>query len=608
MHPRVLEVTERLVERSRKTRERYLAMMAAAASEGPQRGKLQCANFAHGVAGCTSGQDKQRLRLMNEANVAIVSAYNDMLSAHQLRAFPRTDQAGAARDRLGGPVRRRRAGHVRRRDPGRGGHGDEPGQPRSDRHEHCGGAVAQHVRRRVDARHLRQDRPRPDDRRATLRPPADGLRAGRADAVGYPQQGKGRGAPALCRGQGQPRGAVGIGDEVLPQPRHLHLLRHRQHQPGGDGDHGPAPAGRLLRQSLYPPARRPDPRGGATGDPVDRASRQLHAAVPDRRRESHRQFRGRAQRHRRLDQPYPAHSGLRPRRRYPADLAGHGRSFRSGTDAGQGLSQRPGRRESFPCLRRRAVHGANPARRRAAARGRAYRGWQGPAALHPGAVPRWRQAGLARRPAAEPRREHPAPGRATVFSRGWPAAAGGQPGPRRDQGVRRGARAPRGRGAGAGVRRPGRTGGGLQGRRTGARFRRRGAFPGAEGQRHAGVAQAHAVPRGAAGSRVQGGAGHRWAHVRGVGQGPGGDPRLPRGARWRAAGAGARRRHHPGRRRNRRAHGAGGSGRVGRAGADRSSRGSGHRLRPRAVRFMRAAFSSAERGASAFTESLEALE
>ncbi|WP_278421980.1 phosphogluconate dehydratase [Stutzerimonas kunmingensis] len=83
MHPRVLEVTERLVERSRKTRERYLAMMAAAASEGPQRGKLQCANFAHGVAGCNSGEDKQSLRLMNAANVAIVSAYNDMLSAHQ---------------------------------------------------------------------------------------------------------------------------------------------------------------------------------------------------------------------------------------------------------------------------------------------------------------------------------------------------------------------------------------------------------------------------------------------------------------------------------------------------------------------------------------------
>ncbi|SDH05634.1 6-phosphogluconate dehydratase [Pseudomonas flavescens] len=83
MHPRILEVTDRLIARSRATRERYLAQMAAADSDGPHRGALQCANFAHGVAGCGSTDDKQRLRLMNEANVGIVTAYNDMLSAHQ---------------------------------------------------------------------------------------------------------------------------------------------------------------------------------------------------------------------------------------------------------------------------------------------------------------------------------------------------------------------------------------------------------------------------------------------------------------------------------------------------------------------------------------------
>ena len=83
MHAQIQQVTERLIERSRPTRQRYLAMMAAAASEGPHRGALQCANFAHGVAGCAVAGDKQKLRLMNEANVAIVSAYNDMLSAHQ---------------------------------------------------------------------------------------------------------------------------------------------------------------------------------------------------------------------------------------------------------------------------------------------------------------------------------------------------------------------------------------------------------------------------------------------------------------------------------------------------------------------------------------------
>jgi len=82
MHPRVLEVTDRLIARSRATREAYLALIRGAASDGPMRGKLQCANFAHGVAGCGT-EDKNSLRMMNAANVAIVSSYNDMLSAHQ---------------------------------------------------------------------------------------------------------------------------------------------------------------------------------------------------------------------------------------------------------------------------------------------------------------------------------------------------------------------------------------------------------------------------------------------------------------------------------------------------------------------------------------------
>ena len=88
MHPRVLEVTERLIARSRATREAYLALIRGAASDGPMRGKLQCANFAHGVAGCGT-EDKHSLRMMNSANIAIVSSYNDMLSAHQpYEVFP----------------------------------------------------------------------------------------------------------------------------------------------------------------------------------------------------------------------------------------------------------------------------------------------------------------------------------------------------------------------------------------------------------------------------------------------------------------------------------------------------------------------------------------
>ncbi|MFU5894733.1 phosphogluconate dehydratase [Pseudomonas aeruginosa] len=88
MHSRVLEVTRRIQARSAATRQRYLEMVRAAASKGPHRGTLPCGNLAHGVAACGES-DKQTLRLMNQANVAIVSAYNDMLSAHQpFERFP----------------------------------------------------------------------------------------------------------------------------------------------------------------------------------------------------------------------------------------------------------------------------------------------------------------------------------------------------------------------------------------------------------------------------------------------------------------------------------------------------------------------------------------
>ena len=88
MHPRVIEVTERLRQRSRLSRAAYLQQMAEAAARPRGRRDLSCSNFAHGMAGC-SASDKQRLRLPDEVNVGIVTAYNDMLSAHQpYEGFP----------------------------------------------------------------------------------------------------------------------------------------------------------------------------------------------------------------------------------------------------------------------------------------------------------------------------------------------------------------------------------------------------------------------------------------------------------------------------------------------------------------------------------------
>ncbi len=88
MNAKLGEVTERIAVRSRSSREAYLARLRAAASKGPHRGVLSCGNLAHGFAAC-GDDDKQDLQGEEKANVAIVSSYNDMLSAHQpFERFP----------------------------------------------------------------------------------------------------------------------------------------------------------------------------------------------------------------------------------------------------------------------------------------------------------------------------------------------------------------------------------------------------------------------------------------------------------------------------------------------------------------------------------------
>ena len=88
VHVVVREVTERIRERSRSGRADYLARMEAARQRGSARAGLSCTNLAHGFA-ASDASDKEALKLMRWPNVAIVSAYNDMLSAHQpFERFP----------------------------------------------------------------------------------------------------------------------------------------------------------------------------------------------------------------------------------------------------------------------------------------------------------------------------------------------------------------------------------------------------------------------------------------------------------------------------------------------------------------------------------------
>src|SRR5260221_3189088 len=88
VHIRVREITERIRERSRSGRADYLARMEVARWRGSARAGLSCINLAYGFA-ASDATDKEALKLMRWPNVAIVSAYNDMLSAHQpLERYP----------------------------------------------------------------------------------------------------------------------------------------------------------------------------------------------------------------------------------------------------------------------------------------------------------------------------------------------------------------------------------------------------------------------------------------------------------------------------------------------------------------------------------------
>jgi phosphogluconate dehydratase len=84
---KISAVTEKIAVRSAESRRRYLDRIARAAASQPRRKTLGCANLAHGFAGCS--HDKAALRDCTGANLAIVTAYNDMLSAHQpFERFP----------------------------------------------------------------------------------------------------------------------------------------------------------------------------------------------------------------------------------------------------------------------------------------------------------------------------------------------------------------------------------------------------------------------------------------------------------------------------------------------------------------------------------------
>ena len=83
IHPKIAEITARIIERSATTRQEYLEQIDAAFQEGVHRSTLNCGNLAHGFAACNQ-HDKSALAADIIPNLGIITAYNDMLSAHQV--------------------------------------------------------------------------------------------------------------------------------------------------------------------------------------------------------------------------------------------------------------------------------------------------------------------------------------------------------------------------------------------------------------------------------------------------------------------------------------------------------------------------------------------
>ena len=98
LNPTIDRITDKIRARSKARRDDYLARINAAAANGPARGHLACGNQAHAYA--AMGQDKDALVASRAPNIGIVTAYNDMLSAHQPYAtYP--DQIKAALREIG---------------------------------------------------------------------------------------------------------------------------------------------------------------------------------------------------------------------------------------------------------------------------------------------------------------------------------------------------------------------------------------------------------------------------------------------------------------------------------------------------------------------------
>ncbi len=97
LHSRIIEITNRIRERSFNSRNKYLRNIESMEENiDTNRGSISCSNMAHAAAAAPSG-DKESILMDYKPNIGIVSSYNDMLSAHKpLEHFPKVIKAAAS--------------------------------------------------------------------------------------------------------------------------------------------------------------------------------------------------------------------------------------------------------------------------------------------------------------------------------------------------------------------------------------------------------------------------------------------------------------------------------------------------------------------------------
>ena len=264
LHSTVAAVTDRIVERSRVSRARYLAKIDAAKGDGTHRRRSVVRQSRARLRGMQCDGQGCHPRQREAEHRHRHGVQRHAVGASAVRALSGNHSRGGARSRRDGASRRWRRRDVRRRNARPRRHGVVAVLARRDRAVDGHRAVARHVRCGAVSGHLRQDRAGSVDRRAEFRPSAGHFRAGRSDAERHQQRREIESAPVVRGRQSRPRRIARSGSEVVSLRRHVHVLRHGEFEPDADGDHGSASAGREFRASEHAVARCVDGGSGAS--------------------------------------------------------------------------------------------------------------------------------------------------------------------------------------------------------------------------------------------------------------------------------------------------------------------------------------------------------